>query len=382
MHVLLHGDPVAAQQRRLALALASRGHRVVLCDAPEIAAELRAKFPDRCTETSSLPRVPMFLRRWLLRRRVRALGVQVAHLNSLKHWHRVWIDILPFVATAWGTDLNDEVFPKPAGVTRAIDRVLAHASAITADSGELLRKAKARARGSSAPCELVLWGVDCALFSQERARAGAGQLREKLDIPHDARVLLSPRQNRPHYHVDRIVRAFASSTWGKRGVMVMKLHGRGDDAEHEARLRCLANDLGVGDRIRFAPACAYEDLPATYAMANVAVSALEADGVPSTFCELMSLGVPIVATNLPGYEGVLEHEKRALLVPPADHDALVDALDRLAASDELAAQLGTNGVAWAHEHGEWERCVDRWEALYERAVGESGSGSTRASSVE
>jgi glycosyltransferase involved in cell wall biosynthesis len=105
-----------------------------------------------------------------------------------------------------------------------------------------------------------------------------------------------------------------------------------------------------------------------YALADAAVSALEADGVPSTFCELMSLGVPLVATDLPGYEGVLVHDERALLVPPADHAALVAALDRLASEPALPLRLVAQGQAWAREHADWERCVDRWVALYEQAI--------------
>jgi len=237
------------------------------------------------------------------------------------------------------------------------------------DSMELLRKARARAGGSQAPIELVFWGVDRALFSPERVAARAVELKRSLGIPEGARVLLSPRQNKPHYHVDRILRAFAASAFANGGVMVIKLHGREDDAEHEARLRQLARDLEVEASIRFAPACSYEDLPAVYALGDVAVSALEADGVPSTFCELMSLGVPLIATDLPGYEGVLEHETRALLVRPGDHEALVIALDKLATSPDLRARLAKNGAEWAKENADWERCVDRWEALYQGAIG-------------
>ena len=59
--VVLHGDPRATQQARLALTLASRGHHVVLCDAPEIAARVRALHPALCSEMSSHPRLPMRL---------------------------------------------------------------------------------------------------------------------------------------------------------------------------------------------------------------------------------------------------------------------------------------------------------------------------------
>lgn len=367
--IVLHGDPISPQQPRLALALAERGHRVVLVDAPEIAAAVRKRFPSRCLELSSHRGVWPPLRRFLVRIRARMLRASVVHLNYVKDWHDVWIGVLPFVATAWGSDLNDEVFRKPARYSRAIDEVLANAAAVTADSAELLEKARARSRSSQAPFELVRWGVDLGQFDPEKARQGASALRARLGISPDARVLLSPRQTAPHYHVDRIVRAFAESAWAKDGVMVIKLHGRPNEEQYETNLRALARELGVEDRVRFAPPCAYEDVQSTYAMANAAVSALEADGLPSTFCELMALGVPIVATNLAGYEGVLVNEDNALLVPPGDHASLVGALDRLASDRQFAERLVANGKTWVRDNASWQRSVDRWEALYQHAIG-------------
>ena len=82
-----------------------------------------------------------------------------------------------------------------------------------------------------------------------------------------------------------------------------------------------------------------------------------ADGWPSTFCELMAIGVPIVATDLPAYQGILEDGQNALLVPHGQHEPLVAALDRLAERRDLGALFAERARAWALEHADWERCV-------------------------
>ncbi|WP_437638951.1 glycosyltransferase family 4 protein [Sorangium sp. So ce854] len=371
--VLLHGDPKATQQARLGAALAARGHRVILCDAPDIAATIRREYGQRCEElrlVSSL--VPHALRRLWARRRVRELGVDVVHLNFLRPWHDLWSRMQggpPIIATAWGSDINPEVFRRPPWTVRRVNHVLSHASAVTADSVPLLARARAR-RGQPAravPCEIVLWGVDLATFDRQRALDTAARFRRELGIEPGKRVLLSPRQTKPHYHVDRILRAFAASRWAREGVLVIKLYGRHDEPAYVRKLRSLVRELGVGDGVRFAEPCPYGDLPGLYAMADAAVSLLEVDGVPSTFCELAALGVPIVSSDLPAYEGVLDRD-RALLVPPADHAALVAALDRLIDEPELGPRLAERGRAWAVERADWQRCVDQFEALYRASI--------------
>ncbi|WP_437290329.1 glycosyltransferase family 4 protein [Sorangium sp. So ce406] len=371
--VLLHGDPKATQQARLGAALAARGHRVILCDAPGIAASIRGEYGQRCEELRLLSSlVPHALRRLWARRRVRELGVDVVHLNFLRPWHDLWSRMQggpPIVATAWGSDINPEVFRRSPWTVRRVNHVLSRASAVTADSVPLLARARARMgeRSLAVPCEIVLWGVDLATFARQRALEGAARFRRELGIEPGKRVLLSPRQTKPHYHVDRILRAFAASRWAREGVFVIKLYGRHDEPAYVRKLRSMVRELGVGASVRFAEPCPYSELPGLYAMADAAVSLLEVDGVPSTFCELAALEVPIVASDLPAYEGVLDRD-RALLVPPADHAALVAALDRLIDEPDLGPRLAERGRAWAVERADWQRCVDQFEALYRAAI--------------
>lgn len=370
--VLLHGDPQAPQQARLGAALARRGHRVIVADAPLVAAAIQKEHGARCEELRvARPWLPRAAERWLARRAARALGVDVVHLNYLHPRQALWARMRggpPYVATAWGSDLNDEDFPKPEAHARAVDELLRGAAALTADSAPLLERA-ARRGAAAIPRALVLWGVDLTAFDPARAEPAAAAWRARLELPEGRLVLLSPRQTLPHYHADLIVRAFAASRWAERGALILKLHGRAGEAEERAQLEALAEELGARSRLRFAPPCPYAELPGLYALADAAVSAIDVDGFPSTFCELLALGVPLCAPDLPAYRGLLAAEDNALLVPPADHAALVGALDRLLDEPDLSAGLRARGAAWAREVADWERCVDRFEAAYREAPG-------------
>jgi glycosyltransferase involved in cell wall biosynthesis len=345
---------------------------VVLCDAPEVAEQIRRQHGAPCEEIRIRGRyVPAFVHRALARRALRAHAVDLVHINYVRPWHELWSrmdPVPPYVVTAWGSDLNDEIFPKPPAHTRAVDRVLSRAAGLTADSLPLLEKAVRRSGRPDIPASLVLWGVDLSSFDVKRAAAAAEAWRARLAIPDGLRVVLSPRQNRPHYHVDRILRAFAACRSSRDAVLVIKLYARATDAEDRARLEALAASLGVRGRVRFAPACPYPELPGLYALADVAVSALEVDGFPSTFCELLALGVPLVATDLPPYRGALADGDSALLVPAGDHAPLAAALDRLADDPALVARLRERGAAWARENADWSACVDRFEAVYRAAL--------------
>ncbi|MBI5610151.1 MAG: glycosyltransferase family 4 protein [Deltaproteobacteria bacterium] len=375
--ILLDGDAAAPQQARLGAALASRGHRVIVLDAPRVADQIRGEFHGQCEELRAPPPWIPPLRAFWLRRQVQRLGVDIVHLNFIRPKQRVWADMPggpPYIATAWGSDLNRDVFKRSARYEAAVNAILQGSSAITADSWPLLRLAEQRLGLRKPPMELVLWSVDMAAFDRQLVQPLADRFRGELKIPPGAKVLLSPRQPKPHYHIERIVQAFAQSKWARQGVLVQKLHGREGEDSYLQDVQALARRLGVQDRLILAPRLAYDELAGLYAMADAAISVPMADGVPSTFLELMALQVPIIAGDLPAYHGVLVHGERALLAPPDDPTALALALDRLVDEPLLSTSLAANAKRWADEHASWSHAVDQWLGHYQVAIGDRGSG--------
>jgi len=82
----------------------------------------------------------------------------------------------------------------------------------------------------------------------------------------------------------------------------------------------------------------------------------------------MASGVPIVATDIPGYRTLLENGAQGVTVPPGDPEALRDALRSLLADRRARATLGCHGVETARRYA-WPDVAARLEAIYCGALG-------------
>ncbi len=92
-------------------------------------------------------------------------------------------------------------------------------------------------------------------------------------------------------------------------------------------------------------------------------------GSPTKLFEYMAMGKPIVASNLEQIGEVLEHDRTAWLVPPADADALADALRLLLDDPELRRRLGAAAREDAVRKHTWHEHTRRIvEALRERTA--------------
>ncbi len=80
----------------------------------------------------------------------------------------------------------------------------------------------------------------------------------------------------------------------------------------------------------------------------------------------MAAGLPVVASDIPGYAAVLPSEC-GRLVPPGDAGALSGALGELLEDDALRARLGGAGRREA-QHYSWDTVVDDVLAVYERVL--------------
>jgi glycosyltransferase involved in cell wall biosynthesis len=97
-------------------------------------------------------------------------------------------------------------------------------------------------------------------------------------------------------------------------------------------------ELALGDRFQFLGQRG--DVLELLAGADAFVLASLHEGLPVALMEATSVGLPVVASSVGGIPQVLETETDALLVPPGDPDALVEAMTRVAADPELAERLG------------------------------------------
>jgi phosphatidylinositol alpha-mannosyltransferase len=89
--------------------------------------------------------------------------------------------------------------------------------------------------------------------------------------------------------------------------------------------------------------------------------------------EAMAAGLPVIASNIDGFAGVITDGVDGLLVRPKDVDALARTIIRLVDDPALREQLSKLGSERA-QHFSWERVSRRVLSYYERLLYEKQNG--------
>lgn len=101
-----------------------------------------------------------------------------------------------------------------------------------------------------------------------------------------------------------------------------------EDAAHSSygrELKRMAGHLGLGHRVRFA---GHQSNPwAWMARAQCLAAPSRCEGLSNTVLEARILGLPVVASDIPGMSELVEDRTCGLLVPPDDPVALAEALE-------------------------------------------------------
>lgn len=168
-------------------------------------------------------------------------------------------------------------------------------------------------------------------------------VRGELGIPPERKLLLTVSRLSYWKRVDRAIRALA------------ELLARGVDAQlvivgvgpEEAKLRTLAEELGVTDRVLFAGGVARPDLPSYYRSADVLLSLYDYSNLGNPAIEAIVLGRPVVALNVGGTDHLVHDGVNGLLVDDAGPASVADAVQPLLEDRARAEDLGRRAGEWA-----------------------------------
>jgi phosphatidylinositol alpha-mannosyltransferase len=110
------------------------------------------------------------------------------------------------------------------------------------------------------------------------------------------------------------------------------------------------------------------ELPRWYATGDIFCSpATGNESFGIVLVEAMAAGLPVVASDIPGYREVVRDGREGLLVPPSDPVALAVALREVLDDAHLAARLGAAGRVRAERYS-WDAVAAAIEAVYARVL--------------
>ena len=187
------------------------------------------------------------------------------------------------------------------------------------------------------------------------------------------------RPDAPHFIVTRNLEAIYDNETALRAFALVRarcpdarltLAGEGPEL---ARLQALAAALDVTAAVRFAGRLGREQVAALYADADVMINPSRVDNTPNSVLESLACGVPVVSTRVGGVPFLVEHGRTALLVPPADSEAMAQALLHLLDHPDTAATLRAEGLAHVAQFA-WSSVRIRIENAYRSVLPATPAG--------
>jgi glycosyltransferase involved in cell wall biosynthesis len=143
-----------------------------------------------------------------------------------------------------------------------------------------------------------------------------------------------------------------------------------DDAYYR-QCRHVADELGMDGRLTFAG-----ELPPheCYTGLDAMVLTSRSEAQPLTVLEAMSIGLPVVVTDVGACREMVEGSEptdqtlgpAGLVTPPQDPQATAQAMLALCRNPQMAREMGHTGLQRVQALYRQERCVEGYQQLYER----------------
>ena len=235
-----------------------------------------------------------------------------------------------------------------------VERFVARSSALVVatsqeEKEQLLTWGVRPERVTVVPC-----GVDMDRFTPEGPQAPGGERPRVLSLGR-----LVPRKG-----VDTIIRAMPD-------VPEAELLIAGGPYPHEletdpeiSRLRTIADEAGLTDRVRFLGCVDRADVPALIRSVDVAVNVPWYEPFGISTVESMACGIPVIASRVGGHKDTVVHGETGLLVPSHQPGRLAQTLSWLLAEPAVRTLFSTAARERAEELYSWTEVVRATEECY------------------
>jgi colanic acid/amylovoran biosynthesis glycosyltransferase len=122
-----------------------------------------------------------------------------------------------------------------------------------------------------------------------------------------------------------------------------------------------------------------------YVQPSVIMSSGKMEGIPVALMEALACALPVVTTSISGISELVRHGETGWLVPPANTEALAEAVERIYNNLDEAALLGASGRDLVLQEFDLQKNVLRLELLFGTCIlpaTDSGSASVELSLLD
>lgn len=191
-----------------------------------------------------------------------------------------------------------------------------------------------RAKTFHAPNVRYIPGVGVNINRIHDCKIDKKAYKREIGVPEDCVLILSIGEMIERKNHEVIVRALAKV---QNPNVYYAICGKGPLREY---LEQLANELGVGDRVKFLGF--RKDIPELCNTADISAFPSRIEGLGLAGIEAMAAGVPLVSSNVHGILDYVIDGKTGYAIDPDDVDGFSKAISTLADDEELRKVMSAN----------------------------------------
>jgi len=200
-------------------------------------------------------------------------------------------------------------------------------------------------------------GIDLSKLNSIASRAS---VRARLGIESEPLIVTAIRLVK-RKGPDNLVAAFSRVL---KSDPEAKLVIAGNGPEY-ANLQTMIKKLRIENSVFMLGFLPHEQALGLMAAADVFVLPSMIEACPFALLEAMAVGVPAICTRTGGTPEIVENGVNGLMVPPANDDALADAIIKLLNNRKLVEKLRANGPLTVRKKFSWERAAKQILVVYE-----------------
>lgn len=235
-------------------------------------------------------------------------------------------------------------------MVRQLDRLVASS---TDEAVELVRMGADRRRITVLPR-----GVDTELFRPEGEQwTGSGRPR-----------LVMASRLIPRKGIDTVLAALSRIPDAELFIAGGPIRSRLEENAFAQRLRGLAQQMRVADRVEFLGSVDRRDLPTLYRSADLMITTPWYEPYGTSALEAMACGVPVVATEVGSLTDIVADGSTGELLPIRRPDLLAGVVRRLLGDPVRREAYGIAGADRARVRYGWQRLAEGFELMYERTL--------------
>jgi glycosyltransferase involved in cell wall biosynthesis len=170
----------------------------------------------------------------------------------------------------------------------------------------------------------------------------------------------------PEKELASLIGAFARAILGQPDAELILI----GDGPCRSELMAKARALGIEAHVRFTGRATAEQVREWLQASDVFALVSSLEGFPLSLAEAMSVGLPVVVSDIPGNRQLVNQDVHGFLAPVKDEEALAACLRRLFADASLRARMGREARRRIVENYSTDHVAQRYESLLEEVLGE------------